>query len=99
MNYRELRMKDINTFPILSCYKEWRTHIPYKLLAPNLANAQSRAKRNHSQSLEWLSNRGGLTPFDAYCIIRDLDTSEAIRMGMTNKLAMEIIDEWILHIN
>ena len=92
-------MKDIDTYPILSCYREWRTHIPYDLLAPNKANAQSRAKRNHSQTLEGLSNRGGLSPFDAYCIIRDLDTHDAIKMGMTNKLAMEIIDEWIIKLH
>ncbi len=89
-------MKDINTFPILSEYREWRTHIPYHLLAPNEANAQLRAKINHSQSLERLSNRGGLSPLEAYCIIRDLTKFEAIKMGMTENLAMEIIDGWII---
>ena len=88
-------IRDIDTFPVLSEFHEWRISVPYKFLASNEENAQSRAKRNHSQSLETLASRGGLSPLEIYLIIRDIPFREGIKMGMTEKLAKEIIDEWI----
>lgn len=46
--------------------------VPWRLLAPH----EARAKRSHSQSLEHLAERGGLSPGEMLAVLRDIDCFE-----------------------
>lgn len=46
--------------------------VPWALVAPY----ERRAGLNHSQSLATLSSRGGLSPQEMYCLLRDVDLRE-----------------------
>ena len=59
-------------FPILLHYRypdheRGKLSISWSLIAPHEAQAQ----KNHSQSLERLAERGGLSPAEAVCVLRD----------------------------
>ncbi len=62
---------EVRMFPILTNrYKRkesWGdlTEIPWAMIAP----FSKRAKRNHSQSLETLADRGGLSPSEAIAVL------------------------------
>lgn len=43
--------------------------IPWALVEPHAA----RARKNHGQTLEQLAARGGLSPFELWCVIHDAD--------------------------
>ena len=84
-------------FPILYSYKrkakqDWPDSIPWEIIAP----CESRAKRNHSQSLERLAQRGGLGPLELYAVLRDIPYRELKNFGMeTEEEAMDIIIQWM----
>lgn len=82
-------MKD---FPILSQYHEWRKSIPWSLIE----NKERWAMRNHGgQSLEMLSKRGGVSPLELLAIIKEKDFFELDQIGITDDMAMQIIDKLI----
>ena len=41
--------------------------VPWNLVAPH----ETQAKKNHDQSLEELAGRGGLSPDELWCVVRD----------------------------
>lgn len=53
-------------FPILN--NPTIEYVPWAMLAPH----EERAKRNHSQSLERLAERGGLDAGEAMCVLLDV---------------------------
>ncbi len=62
-------------FPIMQMADPWHelpeqeNAIPWEIIAPHEAQAQ----RNHSQSLQRLAERGGLSPCEAVAVIEDED--------------------------
>lgn len=55
---------------------------------------EHRAKQNHSQSLERLARRGGLSPLELYNVIMDIDPwTDLVVEGDAE--AMEIIKKWL----
>lgn len=55
-------------FPVMGKrVAEWMMPIPWSVVAPH----EEWAQRNHSQSLERLAERGGLTPHELVCLIED----------------------------
>jgi hypothetical protein len=61
------------TFPVLKQpsdyrhYPHWPDTVPLSLLAPHEAQAQ----KNHSQSLQRLAERGGLSPCEMLAVLED----------------------------
>lgn len=77
----ELDKVHTRRFPIQSQYsRDCPSSIPWSAIAP----FENYAKRNHSQTLERLAERGGLSPVEAYCVIhgisdwRTVDRSDAV---------------------
>lgn len=66
-------MTEERMFPILLPIGERRKftdcpkEIPWNLIAPH----EAQARKNHSQSLEELARRGGLSPVELWCVIKD----------------------------
>lgn len=64
-----------NRFPIMLMADPWNklptqmNSIPWELIAPH----EQQALRNHSQSLEKLTSRGGLSPCEAVAVLEDAD--------------------------
>lgn len=48
--------------------------VPWEVMAPH----ESMAQKNHSQSLERLAERGGLSPGEAWCVVNGIDLSRSI---------------------
>jgi hypothetical protein len=63
--------------------------VPYSLVEAHDAQAQS----NHSQTLERLSQRGGLSPLELWCVVNDKKWHE--KGDMTEAKAIE----WLHGIN
>jgi hypothetical protein len=78
-------------FPVHSTEHDWRKTVPLSLLSDN----ESRAKRNHSQSLKRLAERGGLGAIEIFAIARDVPYTYALDMEVTKEEAQAIIDRWI----
>jgi len=57
--------------------------IPYSWIKPY----EARAIKNHSQSLDQLNARGGLTILEIYAVINDLSNSAARKKGVTTARA------------
>jgi hypothetical protein len=72
----------LRPFPIQS--KHIRS-IPWAMLAPN----ESRALRNHGQSLQVLAGRGGLCPMEALLILKDLPWDGRVFRLPTDREARE----------
>jgi len=82
----------------LSEFHQWRKSVPWSLVA----SRESQAKRNHSQSLKQLAERGGLSPRELYAVVRGISWSHITSRDlwdMSEKEAQEIIDEWIIKDN
>ena len=72
-----LKEKDVTSsermFPILLSYRESREHpdcpkeVPWALVEP----CRVRAQKNHSQTLERLAERGGLSPAELRCALEN----------------------------
>lgn len=70
----------------------WPEYVEWGMIQPH----ESRAKRNHSQSLKKLNSRGGLSPLEMYWVMRDLPLCAKSPEWPENDIeAMEIIIEWI----
>jgi len=81
------------TFPILNKYHYWRKDVPRVLVEPH----EPQALRNHGQTLKQLSERGGLSPIELYCIVRNINLfGNGVKLWITEEDAMQMIDEWIL---
>ena len=94
----EMQCQDnMKTFPILSEFHGWRKEVPFDFVAPH----ESQAKRNHSQSLKKLAERGGLSPVELYAVIRGLDWTKenSWLYDMTESEAQNIIDQWLIEYN
>lgn len=48
--------------------------VPWSVMAPH----ESMAQRNHSQTLERLAERGGLSPAEAWCVVSGIDLTQMI---------------------
>lgn len=67
------------TFPILSRW-QWERNLPKELVekVPHrvpwalVQGHEKQADRNHSQTLDGLASRGGLSPAELYCVLHDL---------------------------
>jgi hypothetical protein len=55
--------------------------VPWAFVAPH----EERAQRNHSQSLERLAERGGLSPTELLAVVTDRDWTQ-VRLGDVNAL-------------
>ena len=63
-------VEPMRLFPIMAPrYGGQVSYIPWSLIAPH----EARAQRNHSQTLERLAERGGLSAFEAVCCLTDKD--------------------------
>uniref|UniRef100_A0A6M3K8B6 Uncharacterized protein n=1 Tax=viral metagenome TaxID=1070528 RepID=A0A6M3K8B6_9ZZZZ len=52
--------------------------------------------RNHGQTLKQLAERGGLSPVELYCVIRNINLfGNGVKLWITEEDAMKMIDEWI----
>ena len=72
--------------------KGWPEFVEWGMIEPH----ESRAKRNHSQSLKKLNIRGGLSPLEMYWVMKDLPLCARSPEWPENDVeAMEIILEWI----
>ena len=83
----------MEAFPILSEFHNWRESVPWDFVAPH----ESQAKRNHSQSLKTLAERGGLSPVELYAVIRGLTWTKenSFLYHMQSEVAQNIIDMWL----
>jgi hypothetical protein len=61
--------------------------IPWDLIAPH----ERQAKKNHSQSLERLNERGGLSIHELYAVLNDLPWRQV------SQLPEEVCSQWILN--
>ena len=59
--------------------------VPWDLVKDHEKQAQS----NHSQTLTRLSERGGLSPMELWCIVHDTEFYDAARAGMNGAKAIE----------
>lgn len=64
------------SFPVLRSHLPRGTtcprSVPWSLVEPHAAQA----KTNHSQTLERLAERGGLSPAELWCLVHDKSLSE-----------------------
>jgi len=81
------------TFPVHPTEHHWRKTIPFRLIKPY----EDRVRRNHSQSLERLAQRGGLGAIELYAAIREIPLNEAMR-NVSAEDARRIINQWIKEI-
>lgn len=73
----------MNDFPIMQPLgsSDLRS-IPWEML--KFPSCEARAQRNHGQTLQRLAERGGLSPFEAVCILKDLDLMERMKRRTPN---------------
>lgn len=81
----------MKVFPVHPSNHKWRKAVPWSLVEDH----ESQAKRNHSQSLGRLAERGGLDPVELWAVIRDVSWSDPMVRAMSVEEAKKIIDEWI----
>jgi hypothetical protein len=62
---RRRKLSDRELFPILG--DQYIKFIPWPMIEPH----KGQADRNHGQTLGRLAERGGLSPMEAVCIMRD----------------------------
>lgn len=83
------------TFPIMSEYQERRRNpdlrrsIPWAMIAPHEAQAQ----HNHSQTLQRLAERGGLSPNEAVCVLEDRRRESVEPLDAWERLE-KLVQEW-----
>lgn len=92
----------MRNFPILSQW-QWKhdvldktliakcpRSIPWDLIAPH----EEQAQINHSQSLQRLAERGGLSPLEMYCVMNHLRFRDGKHFGEDNaiKYILELVD-------
>lgn len=65
---------------------EWPMTVPFSLLS------ESMAQLNHSQTLQRLNKRGGLSPYELYC------NMEGKRIDFSQKRDFYSDDKWVPHI-
>lgn len=71
---------------------EWPESIEYGMISPH----ESQAERNHSQSLDQLNRRGGLSPLEIFWTIEGLPLcAKNPEWPETDSEAMEILIGWI----
>lgn len=75
----ERRFKADDTFPIMMAHGSDKWRLPMSLFRPH----EAQAKWNHSQTLDRLRERGGLSPCEAVAVLEDrrwhrMDYSEAV---------------------
>jgi hypothetical protein len=82
------------SYPILQgqtdeAYEARRNGTPYPRSVPwdLVKDHENQAKRNHSQSLTHLAERGGLSPKELWCVVHDMRFREA--QDMTEAKAIE----------
>ena len=82
-----------------------RTQKPYPRSVPHalVDGHEVQAKRNHSQTLERLAQRGGLSPMELWCVVHDQYFYDAKRgdWSMTEAKAIEWLRtiegvEWLI---
>ena len=85
------------SYPILQgqtdeAYEARRKHTPYPRSVPwdLVKDHDDQAQTNHSQTLEHLASRGGLSPMELWCVVHDTRFYDAKRnQGMTEAKAIE----------
>ncbi len=83
-------------YPILrgqtdEAYEARRKHLPYPQSVPwdLVKDHENQAQSNHSQTLEHLASRGGLSPKELWCIVHDKKFYDLESRAMTEALAIE----------
>jgi hypothetical protein len=71
--------------------------IPWAMIAP----CEAAAQRNHNQSLARLAQRGGLSPAEAYCVLKDLEPLAALDVSDKDAeiYLCGAIDRWLVKNN
>lgn len=64
--------KALNAFPVLQPGHQPQEYIPYNIIAPH----EAQAMKNHGQSLQRLSERGGLSWGEIWAVINDKSWKE-----------------------
>ena len=90
--HHSIHIEKPTEFPILSEFHKWRKSVPWSLIAPH----EPQAKHNHSQSLEHLAKRGGLSPRELYAVIKGVKWSNQMILDMSEEEAQKIIDNMII---
>jgi hypothetical protein len=83
-------------YPILQgqteeAYAARRNGTPYPRSVPwdLVKDHEKQAQHNHSQSLERLAQRGGLSPMELWCVVHDKDFYDHGEWRMTEAKAIE----------
>lgn len=66
-----------------------RTSYPIAVPWDLVKDHEEQAQKNHSQTLTRLSERGGLSPKELWCIVHDVDFYAAFSRNMTEADAIE----------
>jgi hypothetical protein len=68
-----------------------RNRTPYPVSFPRelLKGHEEQAQHNHSQTLERLAERGGLSPKELWCVVHDTDFYGPLGRTMTEAKAIE----------
>lgn len=77
-------------FPVLGGHKDLKG-IPWKLVQSH----EGQTKRNHSQSLQRLAERGGLDPLELYAVLHDWDWSIMKDLNISIEEAISFIKQLI----
>ena len=74
-------------------YEAQRAGVPYPCSVPStlVDGHDVQVQHNHSQTLERLAQRGGLSPMELWCVVHDVDFYDALRGDcvMTEAKAIE----------